>query len=358
MSNLILIGPVKPLYSYGGPTRSISNLFELFDSKRVSVIVISPKKNLDRTKNRKLLSHKNIFYNDSFLSGFKKIKSRDVIWLNSVFDYKTMFYLILLYKQNNKLIISPRGELSTNAINTSKPFLKKIYLTIFKFFSKKAIFHVTSIMEFDETSSFFPKNQTKLLPNLVQSSFIKNQNYSKSFVFFSRIHKKKGLYELLLLIKKSQISIKLDIYGFIEDTSYWKKCEDLIDTIDGIRYLGSINNGDFSILKDKYTFFLFPTLNENFGHVILEALSLGLIPLLTKNTTPFEELTSKYFNLNFDLNHSSFLNVIEKALSMSIDELDNLKGNTKLFFNDFKLNQANHEKEYINFAGWDESGRA
>ena len=41
--------------------------------------------------------------------------------------------------------------------------------------------------------------------------------------------------------------------------------------------------------------------------------------------------------------------MIEKALSMSIDELDNLKGNTKLFFDDFKLNQANYEKEYIYF---------
>ena len=83
---------------------------------------------------------------------FKIIKSfkPDVIYLNSFFDFKFSILLSLLNKFifNQKLIISPRGELLSEAVQ-SKVFKKKFYIfftKIFKIYSN-AVFHINSIKE-------------------------------------------------------------------------------------------------------------------------------------------------------------------------------------------------------------------
>ena len=43
----------------------------------------------------------------------------------------------------------------------------------------------------------------------------------------------------------------------------------------------------------KYDCFLFPTLNENYGHVIAEALANGCQVVLSKGTTPWDDLHLK-----------------------------------------------------------------
>ena len=65
-----------------------------------------------------------------------------------------------------------------------------------------------------------------------------------------------------------------------------KKCKILIDKLDNINYMGSIDNGDLQILKQIF-FFIFPTLNENFSHIIIELISRNN-SIISKSTTPFD----------------------------------------------------------------------
>ena len=119
-------------------------------------------------------------------------------------------------------------------------------------------------------------------------------------------------------------NITIDIFGYIEDEPYWNQCKSFISNDERISYKGSLLNGNFKNLKDKYSFFLLPTYNENFGHSIVESLSLGLIPLVTKDTTPFEEDMKYYFNLGFELNYISIKKVVDEINKMNKRDRNNL----------------------------------
>ncbi len=84
----------------------------------------------------------------------------------------------------------------------------------------------------------------------------------------------------------------LSIAGPIEDARYWAECLDQIDNIGDpgmIRYVGAIPaDGAISFLS-RFDLFVFPTLGENFGHVVLESLAAGT-PVIVGNDTPWHKI--------------------------------------------------------------------
>ena len=85
---------------------------------------------------------------------------------------------------------------------------------------------------------------------------------------------------------------RLSIAGPIEDARYWAECLDLIDNIgdpEMIKYVGAIPaDGAISFLS-RFDLFVFPTLGENFGHVVLESLAAGT-PVIVGNDTPWHQI--------------------------------------------------------------------
>jgi hypothetical protein len=117
-----------------------------------------------------------------------------------------------------------------------------------------------------------------------------------------------------------------------------------------VNYVGELIDGDVTRLKNQYTFFILPTLNENFGHVIVELMSIGLIPILSKNTTPFDSFINKYFDLNFDLSsEDQLLTSLNKACNMSMTDLKYLKESVFKIYKKLDSNQKSIKNEYINF---------
>ena len=108
---------------------------------------------------------------------------------------------------------------------------------------------------------------------------------------------KKKLLKLLKILNTSSIKgIYLDIYGHIEDKDYWIKCEEIFMSSpnkDNFSYKGIPSNNELFNVLNKYDAFIFPTLSENFGHVIIEALASGL-PVILNNTTPFSNDVLKF----------------------------------------------------------------
>ena len=114
--------------------------------------------------------------------------------------------------------------------------------------------------------------------------------------------------------------------------------------------MGNLDDGDISKLKNSYSHFILPTLNENFGHVIIELLSIGCIPILSKNTTPFDKEISSIFNLNFEISDKSDLkNVIDIANNMSDERFMELQSLVKPYFDSLNENQKKIKNTYINF---------
>lgn len=351
MKKILLIGPYPPLYSHGGPTRSIYGLHKLFNNTGFICNVISPNKNLNGSKIITHCEDSKVLFTNNFYSNFTcNTKKFDVVWFNSFFDFKLIYIIGLKFLFNFKLVVSPRGQLSKKAISTSNSFLKLIFIKIIGLFSNSISFHSTSDHENNDINFFFKTYEVSLIPNLFSVNYNNNKSIKKNFLFYSRIHPKKGLLFLLETLLDNNISINLDIYGFIEDKHYWNKCQKIISKLKNVRYKGEIKNGDISILRDQYTFYIFPTLNENYGHVIIELLSLGIIPIISKSTTPFDSLINEKIGLNFSLNSPLELSdVLNKTNQIDKDTLNVLKNSVYEIFTTLNKDQEAIKNDYINF---------
>lgn len=351
MKKLLLIGPVPPLFSYGGPTKSINGLNIIFSRSNIDFSILSPNSNIDGSKIKNIKKSNNIFYRKNhsvfLLKNFYKYK---IIWINSFFDIKLLLLLFIRLFFKFQLVVSPRGQLSQEAINTSNPTKKQIFIKIIKLFKNYFLFHTTSDSETKNIKAIFKKIKYKQISNLFDLNYKLNNVTKRKFIFYSRIHKKKGLDILLDTIQTYNLKVDLDIYGFIEDISYWDLCKNYIDKCDGVKYMGNLKDGDISKLKDRYSFFILPTLNENFGHVIIELLSIGCIPIVSKNTTPFEKEISSIFSLNFELSDKSELkDVINLANNMSDDRFMELKSLVRPYFDKLNENQKKTKNKYVYF---------
>jgi len=351
LDRVLLIGPFPPLYSYGGPTRSIYGIYNSLTNSGLDCTVLSPKKNFDGSDNIETNNEKNIIYTDNiFQFIFKNHHKYDIIWFNSFFELKIFFLIFLKKFSNFKLIVSPRGQLSNKAISTSNMFLKYQFIKLVRIFKNDIIFHSTDLNESKDIKYNLGINKIFQMSNIFSLKFYENNCYEKKYVFYSRIHKKKGLHILLKNILDNKEDIWLDIYGFIEDKAYWKDCNKIIRKLENVKYMGNIDDGDISILKNKYSFFILPTMNENFGHVIVELLSIGLIPMISKGTTPFDRIIEDKIKFNFSLNKSDELtNKIIQSKSLSNTQMKELKTKVKNIYNNLDEMQVNVKKDYVNF---------
>ena len=349
MKSINLIGPQHPFYSYGGPTRSLTALSQILKN-HFNLRCISPDVELNGDKND-LEKLDYVIYTNKHLRYLISTNSKDIVWLNDIFKIDFLIVLLVSFFLKQKTIISPRGQLAINALNSKKPFLKKNFIRISKIFiSNNVFFHATSNSESKDIKSFFPKNYVSVIPNLSSVKYHKNQNFDKNFVFFSRISQKKGLIELLECIDEYNFSVDLDIYGYKEDLIYWNLCEKIINKYSKLQYKGELKNGNFSNLINNYTFFIFPTYNENYGHVIIEAIALGLIPILSSGTTPFDKEINNIVGLNFDRNSKeSIIQSLEKAKNLSEGRIKDIRLELKAYFDKLNSDKKEFEKQYVNF---------
>ena len=195
-----------------------------------------------------------------------------------------------------------------------KQIKKKLawYLYQRKLLRQASLVHCASHNEENNLKKLDPQIKTVILPFGINKKDIK-RNFSRKIkrrcVFLSRLHKKKGL-DILI---KAWIALKdknwsLDIVGFGNKKNFMHLIKNTKNS--KIRFLKPIIN---SSLKNKffnnYDFLALPSLNENFGIVILESLARGLA-VLTTNETPWIGIQNK--NAGWVINYS----IIELKLAL------------------------------------------
>ncbi|MFY1699779.1 MULTISPECIES: glycosyltransferase family 4 protein [unclassified Solwaraspora] len=111
-------------------------------------------------------------------------------------------------------------------------------------------------------------------------------------VFIGRISPMKNLVTALAAVARVSRPVHFDIHGPREDEAYWARCRELIAAMPThvkVRYLGELAADEVLTTFSGYDAFLFPTLGENYGHVILESLAAGC-PVVCSGETPFSDL--------------------------------------------------------------------
>jgi glycosyltransferase involved in cell wall biosynthesis len=206
-----------------------------------------------------------------------------------------------------RLLIAPRGEFSTGALGI-KPFKKRAWILIAAGFGlhRDALWQATTVEEARQIEDVMGDSSDVLLgPVLARSPEIEGPAFSgrrtpktpgtARVVFFSRISPMKNLGFAISLIGDSPGRLLFDIYGVIDDKSYWAHCSRLISaSSDGnvsISYRGELPHDDVASTLSDYDLLLLPSRGENFGHVILESLASGC-PVAISDKTPWDDVQS------------------------------------------------------------------
>jgi len=121
-------------------------------------------------------------------------------------------------------------------------------------------------------------------------------NLTNNFILFlGRMHPQKNLEMLIKAYDKAKdlfdIRHKLVIVGG-KSGSYFQKIFNLVQDLginNDVRFLGHIPSADVPYIYNLADLFLFPTNYENWGIVLLEAMSCGL-PVITSNIADIDEV--------------------------------------------------------------------
>lgn len=373
----IAISHYKPGYKAGGPIQSTANLTNLLkDFFNIYIYTKDhdfgePAEKFDIVLGKWITSVHNegvqVKYNSSLVYNLFPIFSLlslkpSLIYINSLFEPSSLLIYLqaLLYSifySKTKIIIAPRGELDPGALHL-KATKKRIFLFLFKPFAERLVhFHATTEIEKNNIKNIFPNAKISVaqnIPMMGQEHIRKEKTKNNSeFVFFSRISPKKNLVYVLDVLQKLSIkgTLRFTIIGPKEDADYWDLCLKKIEALGSsinVTYLGSLQP---EVLREKlkdFHYFFFPTLGENFGHVIYEAL-LHSLPIIVSDQTPWrsKQLNDGVFDLPLK-NIDNFIAVIEKLHSSDNLEYQKLsKAAHDFAINSYDRNKAINEYKLL-----------
>lgn len=314
---LIFSGYYLPAKNYGGPITSIKNIVDTCSDHFDFFIVAS---NRDFGGSSRFVNVHNgwnkvgkasVLYIEAsqYNYNFKKVKGiikevqASLVCLTGIFRPEIKWCAITACRQlNTPILLSPRGEVSDNAF-AMKRYKKQPYAsfaTLVGLF-RDVMFHATSEAEKAGLMRHFliPERNIYLVPNIAKRYSprlkpIKEAGKVK-IVFISRIQRSKNLKYAIEVANSLTCEATFDIYGPMESQDYWDECMSIIkespDNI-SINYLGALEPDSVGSTFGKYDCFLFPTLTENYGHVIVEAMLNDCPVVLSKGTTPWDDLES------------------------------------------------------------------
>lgn len=346
---LIITGYYLPSIKGGGPIQSIKNIVENFNSELEIYIITGDRDLGDSTAFPNItidgwnkVGSANVFYINSEKYSLSKIKNIihdldvDIIYLNSFFSFKFSILPLIILKskklKQKRIVIAPRGEFSPGAFNL-KRYKKNLYVNITKPFNfyKNIVWHATAISEKEHIEKKMGYKSEVILANNLTPDY-SQLNYSKKLnkepnyvklVYISRIHQKKNLIFALQLLSSIKGNVLFNIYGPIEDNNYWKKCKEIIARLPqniSVKYHGLAKRNKIMSIFHENHFFFFPTLGENYGHVISESL-IGACPLIISDETPWRRLQEKKVGWDISLDREEkFIEVLNEAVQMNQEE--------------------------------------
>lgn len=205
------------------------------------------------------------------------------------------------------LVVSPHGMLEPWALQQSR-WKKRLAGLAFQSecLHRAACIRATSEMEAESIRSAGCRNPIILIPNGVAiprslPDKPSREDRTRTALFLSRIHPKKGLPELLHAWRKASDCDPKTVSGWQllivgpDEGGHLAEVLRLADQLGlgkAVRYGGSVwNEEERALLYRSADFFVLPTFSENFGMVIAEALASGT-PVVTTVGAPWRELES------------------------------------------------------------------
>lgn len=268
----------------------------------------------------------------------KEIKNCDIVILSSIFYKPSFFIALYTLFTTKKLVWSPRGELYYNAIRGS--IIKKLYIKILRFlFSRKVIFHATSLDEENNIKRHFGFNtQVFVIPNYMELPEKQKRicNSDKFLLYVGRIAPIKALDNVLIGLLNSKAFMKSDcrflIAGSVEEQFHWfnEKLNKIIQNDKSLKnkvlFLGNVEDSEkYKLFAEAY-FTILVSHSENFGNVVIEALSQGT-PVIASKGTPWQKLKLNDAGFWIDNDVNSIAKQIDEILKLDNNRYKQIREN-------------------------------
>ena len=368
-SVLILNGQYAPGYKGGGPIQSCINMVEnLYE--QIDFYVLCADRDYKETvpysdvqiNQWNEVGHAKVYYlspDKQDLKGFEEVINSidyDVMYLNGFFSPIFTIRPLLLRRmgklKKKPVILTPRGDFTGGCENKKLKKYSYIYLVKLLGLYSGLLWHATSEIEERNIKHKFAKANVFTVPNLPAKFIPKKPCISKKpselrLVFVSRIFPKKNIkYALEVLSKITEGNVFFDIYGPMEDKSYWAECEEIMKKMpDNVRvkYCGEAEHKDIPHIFEQYHAFFFPTLGENYGHVIVEAMMNNCLCILSKGVTPWDDYI-EYLNIGAKLSEQEkFIEIINRLVKANQEDI-----NKMLEFNNTYIDQKTNSGKDLN----------
>lgn len=345
---LIIMGRYLPGYKDGGPVRSIKNMTDFLGKKYNFKILTCDRDHGDteaypniKVNNWNHVGNAEVYYVPP--KGFSQklivrlSKQVDLVYVCGCFNDYAINTLIAnrFGKIKVPVVVAAMGLFSPKEFQL-KYFKKKTFTTIFNLLGmfKKVYWSATSEMEISEIKQQVITTDQRFfiaedLPRKVDKVNVKKEKKAGSLkvVWISRIAPKKNLKFAIDILKQVKTNIEFTIYGPVHTEKYWDECKQkLAELPDNVKWewKGNLDSENVVNTLKQYHVFLFPTLGENFGHVIQEALSAGC-PCIISNQTPWQDFETQGVGYVFSLDSiKPFVQAIEKYASMEQGDFQNV----------------------------------
>ena len=231
---------------------------------------------------------------------FNEIRSMNHIHIHGAWSFQLFFLVPLLLIFKRKITYQPHGLLSPVCMQKNW-FIKKtawfLYQNYYLFFSKNVI--CCSDKERQELLLLSNNSQKiSIVFNGLHKSFFETKPKSSSrknrLLFVSQVTPIKNLENIFhaLAMRKQLDGVNdcIDIYGY-GPSDYIDSLKKLVDQLglrENVKFLGPIAREKRVDVYDDYKYFILASLSENFGIVVLEALSRRC-QVLVSSQTPWRD---------------------------------------------------------------------
>lgn len=250
------------------------------------------------------------------------------IYLNNMYSRYFTIYPLLMKRLGfikAQVVLAPRGMLKSTAVQY-KSGKKKLFFQLLKLLRMpgRIVFHATDAREEADIKNLFGndiaiKQISNFPPQQKVLQPMHKENGSVKLIFVGRAHPIKNLAFLLRCLQPITGNVILTIVAAMEDEAYWLECRELIKSLPEtitVELQQDIPHHQIEQLINEHHVFVLPTLGENFGHAIFEALSAGR-PALISDQTPWRNLQEHHAGWDLPLSdEKAFVKVLQEVAGM------------------------------------------
>lgn len=356
-----------PGYRAGGPVRSLSNLVRALGSTYDFRIVCFDRDHQapQPYPNIKIGQWQNhgdamVRYAAPHELGFNFCKKMlhdskpDMVYLNSLFDRSFSMQPLLAMGRGLgiPILLTPRGELSPGALGL-KEWRKRLFLSAVRATGvyNKINWHASSKPEAAHIHAHFSPelSQVSLASNLPEAKQISiRRSMSKKpgklrIVLVARIAPMKNTHAAIRMACQLSEDVELDLWGPLEDKDYWESCQREIALSPPslkVNYRGEVEHEKLHALLHEYDVMLLPTMGENFGHAIIEALDAGL-PVVISDRTPWRNLEQAGVGADLPLeDEAAFSQALARYHAMNESEMITVREACRRYVDEWRMNNT------------------